>query len=149
MSTHYQGSPKEVSALNAWIKLARAKDTIIQNIRPIIEKHGLTISQFGTMECIFHLGPQSQKQIGKKLLVSGANIVKVVDNLERDKLVKRIAHPSDRRSNLVQLTPAGESKIKIVFDEHLQVLTTVFDALSEREAKSLGDLCKKLGLGQS
>lgn len=34
---------------------------------------------------------------------------KIVDRLERDGLAVRTAHPTDRRSSLIALTPAGET----------------------------------------
>ncbi|NQV14583.1 MarR family transcriptional regulator [bacterium] len=148
LSTHYNGNQEEVVVLDAWIKLARANDTILHIIRPVIKRHGLTIAQFGTLESLLHLGPLGQNKIGQKLLVSGANMVKVVDNLERDNLVKRVTHPSDRRSNLIHLTIKGEALIKVVFKEHLQVLRGAFGVLSIKDLKMLADLCKQLGVGQ-
>jgi MarR family 2-MHQ and catechol resistance regulon transcriptional repressor len=149
MPTRFEGTQDEKSVLDAWIKLARARDTVVNCIRPVIEKHGLTISQFGALECIYHLGPQSQANIGKKLLVSGPNIVKVIDNLERDQMVKRVPHKTDRRSNLVELTGRGKSKIKLVFAQHLEALKSAFDGLSEKEIQALAQLSKKLGLSNN
>lgn len=144
---HSKRNQNEAVILDTWIKLARAKNTVIEAIRPVMRKHSLTLSRFGTLECLLHLGPLSQNLIGKKILVSDANIVKVIDNLERDGLVKRIAHPSDRRSKLIQLTSPGETLIKLVFEEHMLVLTNTFSVLTEEDSKILGGLCKKLGLG--
>ncbi len=147
MSTKYTGTDREIAVLDSWIKLARASGSIFRTIRPTLEKHGLTIPQFGTLETLWHLGPMSQKEIGKKLLVTDANVVRVIDNLERDKRVERVPMPSDRRSNLIQLTSTGESLIKTVFDEHVQDMIRIYQALPDRDVKKLADLCKILGLG--
>ncbi len=44
---------------------------------------GLTESQFGVLDSLFHLGPMKQKEIGKKILKSGGNITMVINNLEK------------------------------------------------------------------
>ena len=42
----------------------------------------MTVSQFGVLEALHHLGPLRQGEISAKLLRSGGNITLVVDNLE-------------------------------------------------------------------
>ena len=149
MATHYQGSSKEVLVLNAWIKLTRARDSVGQRIRPTVEQNGLTLAQFGVLDALYHLGPQNQKLIGEKLLCSGGNVTRVVDNLERDGFVLRKTNPLDRRYYHVRLTSSGRERIKKVFSEHLEVLVEAFSVLSPEEQAELGRLCKKLGIGVS
>lgn len=147
MSTHYQGSPEAVRVLDAWIKLSRARETVVRGIRGSVEKYGLTIAQFGVLEMVYHLGPQNQACIGRKLLWSAGNVVKVVDNLERDGLVRRVADSRDRRARIVELTGRGRQLLETVFEEHLAALIRVFAVLNADEQVTLGQLCRKLGLG--
>ena len=70
--------------LSAWVKLNRANESVGQSDLIIMNEHGLTVSQFGTMETLYHKGSMCQKELGEKLLRSGGNMTKVVDNLERD-----------------------------------------------------------------
>ena len=71
MGTHYQGTKAEVRALDAYIKLLRASDSIVgrlgQNLRAEDE---LTLSQFGVLEALLHLGPMCQRDLGAKILKS-------------------------------------------------------------------------------
>ena len=76
----YKGTKKEILALNAWIKLARANNSVFKNIKPSMVKYNLTKTQFAALEALLHLGPMSQKDIGEKLLLTSGNIVKVIDN---------------------------------------------------------------------
>ena len=89
MGTHYKGNKQEILALTTWIKLARANNSVFKNIRPSMIKYDLTKTQFSVLDALFHLGPMSQKKIAKKVLLSGGNIVKVIDNLEKGGLVRR------------------------------------------------------------
>ena len=146
MGTKYNGNDAELRILNTWIKLSRATNTVLKNIRPTIENNGLTISQFGVLELLLHLGPQTQKTISDKLLISGGNMVTVLDNLERARLVSRRPYPGDRRSYLVHLEKKGRNLITRVFKEHLKDLITIFDVLTDGEKTELGRLSKKLGV---
>ena len=148
MSTHYQGSDQEKLILDTWIKFNRAKLTLDQCLRRNIEGLGLTLTQFGVMEILEHLGPLPMKTIGEKILMTSSNLVIVVDNLEKLGFVKREKNPDDRRSVLIHLTPAGKTRIKPVFQDHLQQLQALFQVLSESELQTLGSLCKTIGLNQ-
>jgi MarR family transcriptional regulator, 2-MHQ and catechol-resistance regulon repressor len=46
-------------------------------------------------------------EIGNEMMVSGANITYLIDQLEKEGLVVRIPYPADRRVTHVELTPAG------------------------------------------
>ncbi|NUO15561.1 MAG: MarR family transcriptional regulator, partial [Planctomycetaceae bacterium] len=88
MPTHYQGSESEVRALNVYIKLMRASESVTARLSAFLQStEGLTVSQFGILEALYHLGPLNQSQIGEKMLKSGGNITTVIDNLEKRGLV--------------------------------------------------------------
>ena len=89
MPTRFKGSKQEVRALNAFINLARASDSLMARMSLQFESEGLTTGQFGILEALLHLGPMCQKTIGQKLLRSGGNITLVVDNLEKQGWVRR------------------------------------------------------------
>ncbi len=147
MGTHFKGNNKELLALNTWIKLLRASDSVFRKIRPSMMKCNLTITQFAVLEVLLHLGPLSQKVIGEKLLRSSGNIVKVIDNLERDGSVVRKPDLNDRRAYKVSLTKKGEQIITTIFPYHVTSIVESFSILIEKEQMELSRLCKKLGLG--
>lgn len=47
----------EVAALDAYIKLMRAADSVTARLEPVMGSAGLTVGQFGTLEALLHLGP--------------------------------------------------------------------------------------------
>ena len=145
MGIHYTGSPQEEQVLDTWIKMARSIHSVAFQIKSSFEDAGLTETQFGLMEILLHLGPQQQKSLAEKHLVSGGNITMVVNNLERDGLVQREVDPNDKRAHLVHLTPAGRKLISDVFRAHLSELMNAFECLDSAEINQLGTLCKKLG----
>lgn len=146
MGTHYEGSEKEQKILNAFIKLMRATDSINNRLNKYHAEADLTVSQFGVLEALHHLGPLNQKALGKKLLKSGGNITLVIDNLEKSGWVERHEDPSDRRSMLIHLTDEGEKFITSYFPKHLKRIKEEFEVLSNDELVHLASICKKLGL---
>jgi len=145
MGTHHTGTEEEVFSLNAFIKLMRATETINSSLYKQLSEYNLTPSQFGVLEALLHLGPQNQKTLGEKLLKSGGNMTLVIDNLQKEELVKRRQNPEDRRATVVNLTDKGEELIKEVFPQHMAKIVDQFSVLSNSEKQTLSELCKKLG----
>lgn len=147
MSSNYQGPKAEVDALNAYIKLMRAADSVTARAHAVLPK-GLTIAQFGLLEALLHRGPLCQGELATKLLRSGGNVTLVVDNLERSGLVSRQRDPEDRRYITVSLTDQGRAFILDLFPKVAASLAREFAVLSSAEQFTLGWLCKKLGTGR-
>jgi MarR family transcriptional regulator, 2-MHQ and catechol-resistance regulon repressor len=145
MPTHYRGSERDVRALNAYINLVRASDSIMARLTPKLEAMGLTTAQFGVLEAIYHLGPMCQKTVAKKLLRSGGNVTVVVDNLEKHGWVRRERQVKDRRMVKIHLTPRGRALIERVFPQHVEEIAREMGVLDAAQQEALRNLCRKLG----
>ncbi len=147
MGTHYAGGAGEVRALDAYIKILRASESVIRRATRHLSAVGLTVSQFGVLEAIFHLGPLCGKDLAGKLLKSGGNIATVVDNLERAGLVRRERSPENRRFVRIHLTADGRRLISRIFPRHVESVVREMGVLSAREQEGLAALCRRLGRG--
>lgn len=145
MGTHYEGSAEEISTLNVFIKLMRASESINSRLSRHLSDNNLTVTQFGTLEVLLHLGSLNQKEIGEKLLKSGGNITMVIDNLEKRGFVNRDTDPHDGRAVIISLTDEGREFIEGFFPRHLEKISEEFSVLNEDEKAMLAKLCKKLG----
>src|SRR5215212_9455452 len=148
MPTHFPGSRAEMRTLNTFIKLTRCTNSLLARLSERNTIGDLTYSQFAVLEALYHLGSLTQGDISAKVLKSGSNMTTVIDNLERDGLVRRERDAEDRRVIHVHLTEAGSSKLEAVLPGHIAALVEVFSVLSASEQESLGDLCRKLGKGR-
>lgn len=147
MPTRYAGLPEERAALDAYIKLWRAAHAVEVAANRHLADHGLTVSQFGVLEALYHLGPLSQRQLADKILRSSGNLTMVINNLERDGLVRRERDEQDRRVMNVFLTPEGQALITCVLPDHVRGIREVFSGLTPEELNQLAALTRKLGLG--
>jgi MarR family 2-MHQ and catechol resistance regulon transcriptional repressor len=146
MGTHYRGSKKVMRALDTYTKLIRSAESINSRINLLLSKTGLTESQFNVLDALFHLGPLSQKELGKKLLRSGGNITMVIDNLEKRGFVERKRGKADRRLFFVHLKTKGKHQIGKVLPEQVLAIVNEMNVLNKYEQTELQKLCKKVGL---
>ncbi len=146
MGTHYKGSKKEMRALDSYIKLMRAADTINSAVNLSLSKFGLTESQFNVLDALYHLGPLSQKELGYKLLKSGGNITMVIDNLEKNAYVERRRSTEDRRIFFVHLTKKGKKRLGEIMPVQVNFITNEINRLNKTEQIELQRLCKRIGI---
>ena len=133
----------EKLALTTFTKLIRGAETLNNVVHQHLAESGLTVSQFGVLEAIYHIGPMCQRDIGVKILKSTGNITQVIDNLEKRELVERRRNEEDRRYYTIHLTPAGNQCIAAVFPRHARIITEALAILDPEEQKTLGAICRK------
>ena len=83
--------------------------------------------------------------LGDELVVSPRNITSLVDALEDGGLVRRRAHPTDRRATIVELTPQGVETCTTMYDKHAAAVSELFSNLSQTDLEELHRLLKVLG----
>lgn len=60
-------------------------------------------------------GRQTPSELARKVGMTSASVTELLDRLERAQLVKREAHPTDRRKVLVGLTPRAQEAVTTVY----------------------------------
>jgi MarR family 2-MHQ and catechol resistance regulon transcriptional repressor len=139
----FKGSKKHVLALNTFVKLVRSTSSVCGDVHNHFLSE-LTVSQFGILEALYHLGPMAQKELATKILKSPGNITTIINNLERNGLVKRKVNKEDKRYYTIHLTNKGRSLIERLFPTHADVILNRISVLTETEQQTLGKLLKKL-----
>jgi len=146
MPTRYQGTAEETQALNAYIKLQRAAETVLMRTTAHLADYSLTLSQFAILEALYHLGTLSQRDLAEKLLKSTGNMSIVLKNAEKRGLISRQRDPADNRYMQVCITDTGRDLIESMFDSHVAGIVDEMSVLSTDEQAELDRLCRKLGL---
>ena len=80
--SRYRQDRAERLALSTYLKLTRASDRLWDRLALGLQREGLTPSQFGVLEALFHLGPMCQRDLGERILRSSGNMTLVVGNLD-------------------------------------------------------------------
>jgi MarR family transcriptional regulator, 2-MHQ and catechol-resistance regulon repressor len=133
-------------ALRLYITLFRAADALSNAVMPRLAAAGLTWSQWGALEALYHLGPMRQRRLAEKILRGAANMTVVLDNLEEAGLVRRAADATDRRARMVALTARGSALVRKLFPLHAADIAQAMAALSAADQDVAASLLRRLGM---
>jgi DNA-binding MarR family transcriptional regulator len=97
----------------------------------------LTVSQSYCLRLIYFEGARTMGELAAELHVRLSTITGVVDQLEKKGLVARAAHPEDRRSLRVGLTPEGRSLYGAAHEAFLSHLEPLFEGRSAGEREKV------------
>ena len=104
----------------------------------------LTPAQFDIVATLGNTDGMSCKDLGEKTLITKGTLTGVVDRLTGKKLVRRLASPSDGRSQIVQLTAKGEKLFAEIFPAHLEHMNRPFAGLSQTDLQQTEAALKRL-----
>ncbi len=135
---------KKQTALDLWEKLSKAHDKVRRVQSKQMFEYKLTTPQFGVLDILNKTGPLPLKKISEEMMVTGANITCVVDNLEKEGYVKRIPSKEDRRVIHADLTPQGRSKVESILPAYSDSMASLIGSLTDAEQKELIRLLSKL-----
>ena len=94
---------------------------------------GLTPPQFDIIATLGNTAGMTATEVGEKTLITKGTLTGVVDRLVDRGWVERIAHGSDRRCQIIRLTPSGEALFARIFPAHLAHLGACFAGASAAE----------------
>ena len=105
----------------------------------------LTLGRYETMRIIADRDGCRVYDIADEMSVTVGGISKIVDRIEASGHCRRRANPDDRRSFIIELTPAGQqalARAKPALDDELEL--RLGSVLSERALQQLGTALTKL-----
>jgi DNA-binding MarR family transcriptional regulator len=104
---HWPDAP--VAAMEAVTSVMRVQQILLSRLNLALEEFGLTFARYEALMLLYfsRAGSLPLGKMGDRLQVHAASITNLVNGLERDGLVVRTPHPSDRRTTLATITPRG------------------------------------------
>jgi DNA-binding MarR family transcriptional regulator len=108
----------------------------------LLRQVDLTPARLSLLMALYLCGDQAltSSALGELLVVSPGNITGLVDGLAADRLVRRVADPSDRRAVVVELTARGRRFVRWLAPLHFRVIRSLMSGLSKAQARSLAGL---------
>jgi DNA-binding MarR family transcriptional regulator len=147
------------SAAEAYLHLLRTADEVHALAEADFSAHGISPGRFGVLMLLWRAsapggaprsptgepcGPRTPAGLADAAGVTRATMTGLVDTLERDGLVSRRADPTDRRMQLVQLTPKGERFLARMLPGHFRGVSDLLRELRPGERKALVRLLGKI-----
>lgn len=136
---------RRATALKLLVVLMRTHASVGAHLQANVAEHGLTLTEFGILEVLYHKGPLLLGEVQKRILVSSGGVTYLVDRLEGKGLVERRACPEDRRARYAALTSAGEALIARIFPAHAALIEELMSTLSLDEQRTAVKLLRRLG----
>ena len=139
-----QGWEDCAAGCTAVTSLMRVHQMMTRRADQILAPIDLTFARYELLvRLYFREGSLPLNHLGKALQIHQTSITSLVDRLEKQGLIKRTPHPTDRRSIIAQMTPAGRvltrKAIKLMNSELFRDL-----GLTGREAHLLIGLLMKM-----
>ncbi len=100
---------EEPVAMAAATSIMRAQQLVATAVDRALRPLGLTFARYEVLMLLGFSrdGALPITKVGERLMVHPTGITKLVDKLEQQGLVRREAHPTDRRGTLAGITPEG------------------------------------------
>lgn len=93
----------------------------------------LTVDEYGLLLAINRQGDEViQKNMAEAMRKDQSVVLKLIDSLEKGKLIRRIIHPRDRRKNLLKITEKGEG----VMNQYLKIELELIEEVQQELPKS-------------
>ncbi len=117
------------SDLKLVIAVARTHSMLFGNIEESLKQYGLSLSEFGVLELLYHKGRHPVQAVAEKILVTSGTITYVIDKLCKKGLVERKQCSEDKRRFYVELTEEGSVLIAKLFPIHENHLEKIFKGI--------------------
>jgi len=134
-------SPTE---LRAWRGMLRVHSRLVKALdAQLDEEHRLPLTSYEVLLRVADADGERMRMcdLADSILLSRSGLTRLVDRLERDGLLARVACTDDARGAWATLTPAGRTKLDASRATHLDGVRSLFlSYFAEEELSLLGDL---------
>ena len=114
-------------------------------VQSCFAKEGVSFARMRLLGALHRMGPQIMSGLSDELGVTARNVTALVDALEKEKLVRRTPHESDRRATVVELTQEGaEFGCRMASGRVMEAIGELFRDLTTTEQRQLLQIATKL-----
>lgn len=125
--------------------LMRVQQIIQSSVDGALKQHGLTFARYEALVLLSFARRSSlpMRVMGERLQLHPTSVTNIVDRLEKDGLVRRVPHPTDRRTTLVEITDEGRVRQSVA----TKAVTSIdfgLVGLTGKQTEQLTDLLTKV-----
>ncbi|MDD3224116.1 MAG: MarR family transcriptional regulator [Clostridium sp.] len=110
-----------------------------------LKQYNITTEQWSILIFLLEKDGINQKQLAKKVDKDQATLVRILDILERKKLVVRKKCPEDRRSFLIYTTDEGKKLQNEIYPFIENLFKIILDGISKDQLNLFIDTLNKIG----
>lgn len=134
------------SALKTCAELMRTGSGLLAAFETVSDQYGLSHGRLLVL-IVMNRTPQEALNpsfLAEKLRVTRATMTGLLDGLENENLIERVADTRDRRRIGVRLTPEGKQVLEELLPDYYQYMARLTAGLSENERQTMLSLLSKI-----
>ncbi|OLR91482.1 MarR family winged helix-turn-helix transcriptional regulator [Actinokineospora bangkokensis] len=133
------------SVMAAVTSVMRVQQILQSAVDAALKPHGLTFARYEALVLLTFskAGSLPMRVMGERLQLHPTSVTNIVDRLEADGLVRRLPHPTDRRTTLAEITDEGRTR-RAAATEAVTGVDFGLKGLTERQTGQLTDLLSKV-----
>lgn len=108
------------------------------------EDFNITTEQWSVLSCLWHEDKVTQQQLCDLTRKDKPSMTRLLDNLQKNKLIVRVAHSTDRRINLIHLTQEGAHLRERVMQTVKAIVDKALMGISEDEISTSRNVLTKI-----
>ena len=124
--------------------LGRVKVEMSAALDAELEPLDITAAQYVILTCLALQEADSASGLCKGISYDPGAMTRMLDRLERRGLVRRVAHPNDRRTSNLELTPEGKAVYPKLRASAMKVLNRFLEGFSQQEARELEGFLQRM-----
>jgi homoprotocatechuate degradation regulator HpaR len=113
--------------------LLRAREAVMKRFLPALREHNLSAQQWRVIRALQDADGSDITELAGRCYLLGPSLSRILQNLERRKLIRRQQARDDNRRSLIYLTDAGNA---------------LFQAVAPHSAQRYEDITDKFGYGK-
>lgn len=137
-------------SLRTWLRLLTCANLVEAEVRRRLrDEFDITLPRFDVLAQLDaasrdNVQGLTMSELSRRLMVTNGNLTGLIERLVEEKLVSRVASPTDRRIQIVRLTAAGKRALDAMTPEHERWIEELFGGLSSEEQGELHALLGRL-----
>ncbi len=144
-----QTAPFPSLGTEVYLTLVRTTDRVTNSASQTLRKEKLTLQQYNVLRIL--RGSKKDgllvHEVADRMVSRAPNITRLVDKLERKKLVVRSRSEQDRRTVRLRLTPSGDALVERLSEKVASESERAMHGLDSKELEQLRALLDKLRHG--
>ena len=126
--------------------IVRAAEIFKRNHSAVFRNYGLSFPQYNVLRVLEASKNNRNKMsdIGRIMLVPGANITGVAKRLEKDGFILKKSDPTDERVTILEITPKGKRTLKNIEEEKDERMELMLKTLSQNQKLELLDKVRRI-----
>ncbi|NIZ13112.1 homoprotocatechuate degradation operon regulator HpaR [Phaeobacter sp. HF9A] len=126
------------------IALLRARERVMRPVRHLLADVDLTEQQWRVLRVVQENGAIDPTQIAEQSCLLLPSLTRILQKLEEKELINRARDETDRRRQVITLTPAGETIIRDNIDASLELIERTREKFGPERYEALLDLLNTL-----